>query len=202
MQNQNSKDIKLMKIHNKLSILLILGLISCSTNTSFIDNKTSSTKIINLSQSNIDNIKIDAGQVKNGASISVSINFKNEFNTKANSNGASAKNINDVQSYEIYLIKNSASTYPTNGDPINDKVLGPYILNSNGIASSVVTFNNILSSSGQYYYVAVRAFDNLNATGNSLIKANSNWTGTTANTTYNKQVSVSSGSGISVSSTY
>ncbi|MFN8576528.1 MAG: hypothetical protein U0354_06700 [Candidatus Sericytochromatia bacterium] len=200
MQNQSSKDIKLMKIHNKLSILLVLGLISCSTNTPI--NNSENTRIINLSQNNTNNINIDVGQVKNGASISVSINFKNGFNTKANSNGTLSKNVNDVQSYEVYLIKNSASTYPVNGDPIGDKVLGPYILNSNGVASSVLTFNNILSSGGQYYYVAVRAFDNLNATGNSLIKANTSWTGTTANTTYNKQVAVSNGSGILVSSTY
>jgi hypothetical protein len=64
-----------MRINNKLSILLVLGLVSCSINSP-ISNKTDNTKIINLTQSNIDNIKIDAGQVKNGTSLSVTLNFK------------------------------------------------------------------------------------------------------------------------------
>jgi hypothetical protein len=99
------------------------------------------------------------------------------------------------------LIKNSSSTYPVNGDPIGDKFLGPYILNNNGAFSSTLTFYNVGDSAGKYYYVAIRAFDGVNATGNSLIKPNSNWTGATTNITYNKQVTVSSGSGINVSST-
>ncbi|MFN8576527.1 MAG: hypothetical protein U0354_06695 [Candidatus Sericytochromatia bacterium] len=189
-----------MKINNKLSILLVLGLVSCSTNPP-INNKIDNTKIINISQNNIDNFKIDAGQVKDGASLSVTLNFKDGFNTKANTNGSLAKTINDIQSYEIYLIKNSASSYPVNGDPIGDKFLGPYILNNNGAFTSTITFYNIGDSAGKYYYVAVRAFDGANTTGNSLIKPNTSWTGTTSNITYNKQVAVSSGSGVNVSST-
>ncbi|MFN8576526.1 MAG: hypothetical protein U0354_06690 [Candidatus Sericytochromatia bacterium] len=186
-----------MVLKNRLSILLVLGLISCSTNTPIAENKLSNTKITNLSKS--DNINIDIGQANNGASLSVTVLF-NKFSTKANINGTPAKTPADIQSYEVYLIKNSASTYPTNGDPIGDKVAGPFIISNNGSSSKTINFTKIGDTLGKYCYVAVRAFDGANATGNSIIKPNPNWTGTTANITYNKQVSVSNGSGITVSS--
>jgi hypothetical protein len=186
-----------MRTKNRLSMLLILSLLSCSTNVPIAKNNDSETKIVNLSHSN--NINIDVGQDNKGASLSVNVLF-NKFSTKANINGTPAKTPADIQSYEVYLIKNSASTYPSNGDPIGDKVAGPFIISNNGSSSRTITFTKIGDTLGKYCYVAVRAFDGVNAMGNSLIKSNPNWTGTTASITYNKQVAVSNGSGVSVSS--
>ncbi|MFN8576529.1 MAG: hypothetical protein U0354_06705 [Candidatus Sericytochromatia bacterium] len=190
-----------------LGLFLLTFGFSCSTNNPIVLNDSNSSVNINkLKESGIidKNAKeafiADIG-VKGGASFSVDIDLKEgKFQTKS-SNGSVAKTSADIQSLAVYLVRNSASTYPLNGDPIGtDRVAGPFILNRNGAGPYTVTFTNVGSSSGSYYFSAVRAFSGTSGTGTELIKINNGnataWTGTTAST---NRVAVSS-SGVSVNS--
>jgi hypothetical protein len=195
------------KLVKYLGLFLLTFGFSCSTNNPTIVNETdASVDIAKLKQSGVidKNAKevfiADIG-VKGGASFSVDIDLKEgQFQTKS-SNGSVAKTSADIQSLAVYLVRNLASTYPLNGDPIgNDRVAGPFILNRNGSGPYSVTFTNVGTSSGSYYFSAVRAFSGTSGTGTELIKANNGnataWTGTTALT---NRLAVSS-SGVSVNS--
>jgi hypothetical protein len=193
----------------KKELLLSFALINMSLMTSCnnFNNITDNTKIVYLNKNN----EIDSNNKeshifkiseKKGSSLTFTINKPNlGFNTKATTNGVAAKIASDVLSYQVYLIKSSSGTsYPLNGDPLGvDKVAGPYVFNTNNASSNTVTFTNVSPSSTNYYYIAVRAYSGINATGVELIKSNNGsstaWTGTTSLT---NQVAVSSGVGVNV----
>ncbi|MFN8576530.1 MAG: hypothetical protein U0354_06710 [Candidatus Sericytochromatia bacterium] len=193
----------------KKELLLSFALINMSLMTSCnnFNNITDNTKIVYLNKDNdIDSNNKESPcfkvSEKKGSSLSFTINKPNlSFNTKATTNGVAAKTASDVLSYQVYLIKNSSGTsYPLNGDPLGtDKVAGPYIFNTNNADSNTVTFTHVSPSANNYYYIAVRAYSGINATGTELIKANNGsstaWTETTALT---NQVAVSTGVGVNV----
>jgi hypothetical protein len=142
---------------------------------------------------------VDVGKGKKGAAFSVEIKLPAGdagFRTAANSSG-SANAIADIQTYEVWLLKNdNTSSYPLNGDPLGDRV-SPSFLLSPGISNgTIVAFINVPSSGTGAYYAAVKLKDSSNS---DLIKPNNGsstaWTGTTAAT---PAVAVSSGAGIRV----
>ncbi len=144
---------------------------------------------------------INVSSVKSNASISFNISA-NSFKTKVTSSSTNPpKTVANISYYEVYLLKNSNAMYPPAGDPVSDIVVGGgtafQVVKQSG-ATQLVTFKNIPpSGTGYYYYVGVRAYD-LN--GNEIVKANTNWTGSSV--APNNRIAVSSGSGISVSNNY
>jgi len=127
------------------------------------------------------------------------------FSTKANTNGTPAKTSANIDHYVVYLIKdNSTTSYPLAGDPLNvaNIVAGPFTIANSGASSRIVKFTNIQPLATGAYYVAVKAQDTSNV---DIIKVNNGsgtaWTGTTS-TTHAGKVAVSTGAGVTVSSTY
>jgi sugar lactone lactonase YvrE len=157
------------------------------------------------------NNKVPAEQEKSGASITVRIDFaKSPFAAKANLiNIDPLKTPADIDKYYIYLVKNlNTSAYPLNGDPLGaaDLVSGPLVITNDGQPVRDIVINDVPVLPTGAYYVAVKAQD---AGAADLIKVNDGrtiagqlWTGTTTASPHNGRVSVSSGQGITVDSSY
>ncbi|MEK7432285.1 MAG: NHL repeat-containing protein [Cyanobacteriota bacterium] len=132
-------------------------------------------------QNNLKNTKEHFFRVSNskkGSNIVVEIDTRNiSFSTKATSNGI-IKTAQDIKSYEIYLIKNSyANSSDLVSDPIandiNNEIIQQGTFNTDARISEKINFSNVPPpGSGKYYYVGVRAFDNIggaSGVGNDLI---------------------------------
>jgi hypothetical protein len=130
--------------------------------------------------------------------ITVKLNRPAGFTAKVSYNGAGPKSSQDVQSYEIYLVKNAAAPpFTPGGDPLNAGavVAGPFTINTDARITDTVEFINISNSFNDFYYAAVRAFSGPNLTGTQLIEKDNGalnpWAGTTANPPYFGHVAVS-----------
>jgi hypothetical protein len=177
-----------------MSLLLSVGLIPLSACTG---NLPVNNSLISQGQT------FNVSQLK-GASISIRINRGLNFSAKATANGTPAKTYQDIKSYIIYLIKSSTLVFPLTGDPLDPANIAFTVkVNTSGNSTDLITFSNVLASSGKFYHVAVRAFDGPlvsgEPSGNELIKDNNDsasaWTGTAALT---PKVAVSAGDGIQV----
>lgn len=154
---------KKMKMNKKyLLILLSFSIISCSivTNT----NEVKSNNVISLSN-NTHIIKVSD---KKGASFSAEIKPRKIFNVKA-AFGTTIDPTPNIKSYQTYLIKSTSSTFTAGGDPLNASAIvsGPNIINVSNFSSPTIKFENVPGSTasfgtGDYYFVAVRAYDNFN----------------------------------------
>lgn len=183
-----------------LSLLALSLAFSCNAPNN-IDN-TLNNKSNSYIQQNGNEVVIDVSQGKfKGADLTLNIKDLNKFSVKQSTQGT-VNLFNQVRSYMVYLVANSATTYPSNGDPISDKVLGPFVFNVNNNVFPSVRFTNVPPSGTNYYYFAVRAFDGINGTGTELIKPNNGsstpWTGTSNG----MPIAVSSGNGISVDNNF
>ncbi|MFN4152384.1 MAG: hypothetical protein ACK4IX_15700, partial [Candidatus Sericytochromatia bacterium] len=146
----------------KVSLPLLLSLSIFSCNNINITSPSSNTSFTKVMYSN-SFANIDLAQ-KSGASLKFSIN-RQGFKTKAapivqnmpnNLSGNSPKEAMDIKSYKVWLIKNSSPVYPAGADPIGDAVAGPFEINGD---VDGVSFNNVGTSSGDYYFMALQAFD-------------------------------------------
>lgn len=106
-----------------------------------------------------------------------------------NTNGVAPKTSALVKSYKVWLIKNPSVNYPASGDPmaVANIVAGPFELDAT--LTNGVSFTNVGDSMGNYYSMAVRAYDGIlvagHVSGNELIKQNNGnqqigWTGSSA----------------------
>lgn len=143
---------------------------------------------------------ISVGKDK-GATLDFSLNLNNSLGNKfavkvaptpaptvpVNTNGVVPKTSALVKSYKVWLIKNAAVNYPASGDPITDAVAGPFELDAT--ITNGVSFTNVGDSMGNYYSMAVKAYDGVlvagHVSGNELIKQNNGnqqvgWTGSSA----------------------
>ncbi|MFN4152311.1 MAG: hypothetical protein ACK4IX_15325, partial [Candidatus Sericytochromatia bacterium] len=125
---------------------------------------------------------VNLGNTKNSLSINIKP-LRNNFVVKKTQNGVLPYTYVEVKSYKIYLIKNSNASFPSGGDPLDpSKVVYTLTSNVDYESGAFVTFSGLSGSNGDYYHVAVRAYDDLNATGNELIKENNGnstpWSGT------------------------
>ncbi|RYX99616.1 LamG domain-containing protein, partial [bacterium] len=160
---------------------------ACSSNNLLTIPDTNTFAVSNLSSINVSNQK--------GASISLDLSsLEKSFKTKATVNGSGAKTAADIKSYQVYLLSTNTSTFPSNVNPLAYVVGSAYTINKG--STNIITFNNVQGSTnsfgtGNYYYIAIRAYSELNAGGIELIKSNNNWT-------TNKQTAVSSGNGVQV----
>ena len=151
---------KLNKTGHYISLVLMLNLISCSANTNVNTNQDSLIQPQsinkNVSISNDGVYKVNVGKGK--ATFSSKIKFS-DFKTKSissNVSGSPAKTASDIVSYQVYLIKNAASSgYPTNGDPLGDIVFGPVTVINNGATTKQINFLNVGTSGTDFYYIAV-----------------------------------------------
>lgn len=189
-----------------LSLLLLSFVTACATPVvpSKVSSETKNDN--NVSEKNIQENVIEVSK-NQGANFTVSFNFNEgkPFTIKAppsNTDGVPAKTGTDIKSLKVYLVE-SATGYASGGDPIGDKIsAGPFDLDRTGTSAYTVTFSKVPPNTAtKSYYVAVRAFDTIGATGNELIKDNNGgtaWTGTTAST---PKVAVSASS-VSVDSSF
>lgn len=143
---------------------------------------------------------ISVGKEK-GATLDFSLNLNNtkSFGVKLaptpaptapiNTNGVAPKTSTLVKSYKVWLIKNPSVNYPPSGDPmaVANIVAGPFELDAT--LTNGVSFTNVGDSMGNYYSMAVRAYDGVlvagHVSGNELIKQNNGnqqigWTGSSA----------------------
>jgi sugar lactone lactonase YvrE len=186
------------KVNRLFLPLLLVAITSCT----FPDNLSA----INTGQ--VSTAKVytaDFGQGKKGANLTLKINSETgSFNTKANSNGNSIYYAaTTIRSYKLYVVKSTLGTGYYHTDPIATDLVGiPVNVDVGPAASHTILLNNIPNSTdqfgtGDYYYIAVRAYSGLNASGTELIKTNNGgqpWTGATANI----KLAVSTGAGIQV----
>lgn len=117
---------------------------------------------------------------------------RGEFSSKANTNGIAVKTVTDVKSLRVYLLKTNTSTIALGSDPLNSaNIVYQNVVNVSPTSEIEVNFTNVIGSTntfgtGDYYHIAVRAFDAVNAGGNEIIKDNNGtgtaWTGTTSST--------------------
>jgi sugar lactone lactonase YvrE len=190
-------------ILNKLRVsLLITALLSLSSCSTFNILNVSSNNTSTITSNNNGEYVVNVNNVSKGGEITVKLGFSNlkNFFTKANTNGSPAKTPFDIKSYKLYLLKNSNSTYPIGGDPIADSIY-TITVNSMGTYLNTVKFKGLVGSGSDYYYVAVIAYDGLNATGNELIKPNNGNSTPWSAGSENKGLAVSSGNGINVNDT-
>jgi sugar lactone lactonase YvrE len=144
----------------------------------------SSCSVENILQTNTNSVNnvIRVGKSNNSLSINIKP-IKNSFVVKKTQNGLLPYTYVEVKSYKIYLIKNNNAIFPSGGDPLDpSKVIYTLTSNVDYESGAFVTFSGLSGSNGDYYHVAVRAYDGLNATGNELIKENNGsstpWSGT------------------------
>ncbi len=186
-----------------LSLTIPFGLAACSNNISIDTSQITGNSIVSNNSTNT--FMIDVGKGKPGGRFLINLEYGKLFKTQASSNGIKEKTEADIMSVNIYLIKSNQSLYPLNSDPLGaDLVDGPFTLDRNVTIPQTITFNNVSPNvSGESYFVAVRAYNQTGATGIELIKPNNGsatgWTGTTATS---NRVAVSSGTGVTVDSTF
>ncbi|MFN4152035.1 MAG: hypothetical protein ACK4IX_13930, partial [Candidatus Sericytochromatia bacterium] len=187
-----------------LSLLALSLAFSCNAPNN-IDNTLNNKSVNSYIQQNGNEVVIDVSQGKfKGADLTLNIKDLNKMFSVKKSQQGTVNLFGSVKSYMVYLIKNSASTYPTDGsgDPLSDKVLGPYVFNVDNNVYPAVKFTNVPPSGNDYYYFAVRAFDGVNATGTELVKPDNgninSWSGVSSG----MPIAVSDGSGVRVSDNY
>ncbi|MFN4152821.1 MAG: hypothetical protein ACK4IX_17895, partial [Candidatus Sericytochromatia bacterium] len=166
---------------------------------------TSDNNIINKISKENETIHSFNVSKEKGTTLYAKLSLNNLFSTKTISNGVKEKKFSDIKSLKVYLIKSTSSVFPLNGDPLNaSNIVYQTNINTTNPDDLIIKFNNVSGStttfgSGNYYHVAIRAFDDNNANGNELIKNNNGsstaWTGTTAST---NRTAVSSKTGIQI----
>jgi sugar lactone lactonase YvrE len=179
------------RIKNQAFLLLAVALFSCSSVNKPPGQVEDTVPVLFSSPFNFEVSK------NKGATITVNINFseENKLKVKANSSGNGVGSIADIKSYQVYLLRISASNgYPFR-EPLQDAVGNPFVTNVSYPANIVIKLVNVPGSSaqGQYYYVAVRAWSGNDASGIELFKPNT--------FLFNSpRIFISSGNGISVDS--
>jgi sugar lactone lactonase YvrE len=183
-----------------LTFILASLLSSCSFNTIYVESSESNP--IELKADFSGNYTIPVSN-RNGANIYFKIEpEKSNLSIKSNQDGIFAKSNTDVDHYLVYLIKNAnTSNYPSGGDPLADKVVGPFSISASGVSTKTVKFTNVPDSFGEAYYVAIRVKDSAD---NDLLKDNNDlltpWGSITQGIT--PKVAVSSGQGVTVNSIF
>ena len=162
---------------SQLVLISSLLLLSCGIQNSLNSNNITPINYEDNLKNNVNHI-FEVPNSKKGSNIVVEINTKNMgFSTKATSNGI-IKTAQDIKSYEIYLIKNSyANSSDLVSNPIandvNNQIIQQGTFNTDARISEKINFSNVPPpGSGKYYYVGVRAFDNIggaSGVGNDLI---------------------------------
>jgi streptogramin lyase len=190
------KNMSNQKFRNSLAIALVISALgfqyACNT-----PNNTINT------QNEVYNVDLGKGQ--KGVSFEINISEKNlGFSTKDNKSGGASRKLGDIRSYKVYLLRSSSSvSYSSGSDPLKDAV-SDAVINVGASPVHKIKLNNIQGSTyslgtGEYYYIALRAFSGSNATGTELIKVNNGdstpWSGITSSS---PRVAVSSTSGIQV----
>lgn len=194
-----------MKKYITLSICsVLLSLNACITQNNLSQNSSPVTvQQSNAQENNIQVVDVGNGKIT-GASFMAKINFQEGFNTKANTNGALAKTLSDINKVDAYLLELSSA--PAAGsDPLAAPVGSAMGLSKSGTGTGfTVLFKNVpISASGKRYYVGLVAKD----TAGNVISKNpaTDWTGASAN----KGLAISSTGGetgnlgsVTVSSSY
>jgi len=177
-----------------LLVLLSFSILSCSivTNT----NEVKNSNVISLSN-NTHTIKVSD---KKGANITAKIKIPSSFSIKTNANGSKIAKATDIKSIKVYLLQINTATIAAGSDPLNaTNIIYQSTIDVIPTNDITINFTNIGGSTasfgtGNYYHIAIRAFDTIGGAGTELILPNngsgSAWTGTTL-TTPNTAVSLS-----------
>lgn len=200
------------KLRNTLPILASLLLISCSFSSPSVVSISKEVNIKNYNKISYQLIESNNKKVSysneqtfinlnkdiSGATLSFNINLLGNFNTKANEDGIAPKLASDITKYIVYVLKHTLSSgYPSNGDPLDTPFAGPFTINKTS-DSQTVNIVNLTDSGSDSYYIAIRALD---SSDNDIIKQNINW-GLQTQASADGRVTVSSGNGVQVNSSY